>query len=504
MSLDPPAYILSLQNNIRARPISWEGAVRAKTITEADLKKIKAIDKVRKEQRKQTIEADIETYTALLLGNDEAKSIFESAAKRTDILQYMLVLTGDLIDGKHSCLHKTDRRSINKAADIQSLAQALVNHPHPYKPLVPLLKQSNNPEDPIPLLTSSVLASLLSHGITVHPKLDAEIDEALPKLYSYVAQLSNTSDANLQDIAVQEYSALLRTSKSRQQFWKQRKETLNPLMDVLRQASGGKETESTLYNGGSSTGASIRSVTESNVRVGGGVGLQLLYHVLMVLWQLSFEGALVGRGLDEDHDIVPLLTSLLRVSPKEKTTRLLLGTLANLLKTNKQALMPAAIPAKLPWVLTNLKSGRHLSDPDLLEDLEDLKKLLDDYMATQTTLSSYTEELESGHLRWSPPHKNADFWRENARTIIEDSNGELCRKLAEILSKSWDNDKQVLAIGCNDVAFLVKECPEKRQALEKMGLKARVMELMKHDDEGVRWESLRAVGEWLRYSFEGK
>ncbi|GAB7365532.1 hypothetical protein MBLNU230_g6605t1 [Neophaeotheca triangularis] len=486
MSLDPPAYILSLQNNIRARPISWEGAVRAKTITDADLKKIKAIDKVRKEQRKQTIESDIETYTALLLGNGEAKSIFESAAKRTDILQYMLVLTGDLID------------------DIPPLAQALVNHPHPYKPLLPLLKQSNNPEDPIPLLTSSVLASLLSHGITAHPKSDVEIDEALPKLYSYIAQLSNTSDSNLQDIAVQEYSALLRTSKSRQQFWKQRKDTLNPLMDVLRQASGGSDSESTLYNGGSSTGASIRSVTESNVRVGSGVGLQLLYHVLMVLWQLSFEGALVGRGLDDDHDIIPLLTGLLRVSPKEKTTRLLLGILSNLLKTNKQALMPAAIPAKLPSVLTNLKSGRHMSDPDLLEDLEDLKKLLDDYMATQTTLSSYRTELESGHLRWSPPHKNADFWRENARTIIEDSNGELCRKLAEILSKPWDNDKQVLAIGCNDVAFLVKECPEKRQALEKMGLKARVMELMKSDDEGVRWESLRAVGEWLRYSFEGK
>lgn len=99
MSLDPPTYILSLQNNIRARPISWEGAVRAKTITEADLKKIKAIDKVRKEQRKQTIESDVETYTSLLLGDTENKSIFETAAKRTDIVQYMLVLTGDLVDG---------------------------------------------------------------------------------------------------------------------------------------------------------------------------------------------------------------------------------------------------------------------------------------------------------------------------------------------------------------------------------------------------------------------
>ncbi|KAK3680467.1 H(+)-transporting V1 sector ATPase subunit H [Vermiconidia calcicola] len=481
MSLDPPGYILSLQNNIRARPISWEGAVRAKTITDADLKKIKAIDKVRKEQRKQTIEADIPTYTALLLGDGETKSIFESAAKRTDIVNYMLVLTGDLID------------------DIPQLTESLIKHPHPYKPLLPLLKQSASPEEPIPLLASSVLASLLSHALIAQPKSTPEIDEALPKLYSYIAALSKTSDSNLQDIGVQEYSALLRTTKSRHQFWQQRKETLGPLMDVLRTATGGKDSDSTLHNGGSSA-PSIRS-TESNIKIGGGVGLQLLYHVLMVIWQLSFEGKLIGKGLDEEHDIVPLYTQLLRVSPKEKTTRLLLGTLKNLLSYNKSTLMPAALPAKLPAVLTNLKT-RHHTDPDLLEDLESLTELMTEYTSSQTTFSEYASEVNSGHLRWSPPHKNGDFWRENARQIIEEDKGELCKKLAEILSKDWANDKQVLAIGCNDVAFLVKEAPEKRQQLERMGLKARVMALMQDENEGVRWESLRAVGEWLRYSFD--
>lgn len=99
MSLDPPTYILSLQNNIRARPISWEGAVRARTITDADLKRIKSIDKVRKEQRKQTIEDDLEGFTKLFLGGDDSKSIFQAAAKRQDIVQYLLVLSGDIIDG---------------------------------------------------------------------------------------------------------------------------------------------------------------------------------------------------------------------------------------------------------------------------------------------------------------------------------------------------------------------------------------------------------------------
>jgi V-type H+-transporting ATPase subunit H len=192
---------------------------------------------------------------------------------------------------------------------------------------------------------------------------------------------------------------------------------------------------------------------------------------------------------------------LLRLSPKDKTTRLLLSTLSNLLRSNERTLLPAAVLARLPALLTNIQT-RHLSDPDAVEDLKTLVDLLDDYTKTQTTFDEYAAELYSGHLRWSPPHRNPTFWRENARRILEDNKGELPRKLAEILAKGWESDKQVLAIGCNDVACLVKEVPEKRAQLEKLGLKGRVMELMQEPDESVRWESLRAVGEWLRYSFE--
>ena len=89
---------------------------------------------------------------------------------------------------------------------------------------------------------------------------------------------------------MQQYSAVLRTKKARHAFWKQREETVDPLFKILRAASGaGKDADSTLWSGASS----IRSVTD------GGVGLQLLYHVLLIIWQLSFEGELVGDGLQE-------------------------------------------------------------------------------------------------------------------------------------------------------------------------------------------------------------
>ena len=120
-----------------------------------------------------------------------------------------------------------------------------------------------------------------------------QIDNALPKLYSYISVLAKKSDNNLQDIAVQEYSALLRTTKSRQLVWEQRKDTLTPLFDILRNATGSaRDTDSVTLGGGS-----IRSIAESSI--GNNVGLQLLYHILLVIWQLSFEGKLVGKGLDE-------------------------------------------------------------------------------------------------------------------------------------------------------------------------------------------------------------
>lgn len=156
---------------------------------------------------------------------------------------------------------------------------------------------------------------------------------------------------------------------------------------------------------------------------------------------------------------------------------------------------------RLPALLQNL-SGRHLTDPDLQEDVTSLKDMLEEYTKTKTTFDEYVAEVQSGHLRWSPPHRNTVFWAENSRKIIDYENGELLKKLADIMSKPWDNDKAVLAIACNDIGNLVREVPEKRGTLEKLGLKTRVMQLMGEADENVRWESLRALGGWLKYSFE--
>ena len=392
-----------------------------------------------------------------------------------------------------------------------TLAKAVLKGSDPYQHFLPLLAHSNNAEDPIPLLTSTVLAQLMANSQDESPATT----RALPLVLSYLCGLAkNSNDAGLQDIAVTEYSSLLYARSSRQLFWKQRSETVAPLIEILRKAAGvGDESSASLWSGNGTT----RSGGFEGLS--GGVGLQLLYHVLLVLWQLSFEAEEVGDELDEyvrqdsgglrelrltlcsEYDIVLLYTQLLRLSPKEKTTRLLLSTLYNLLEANPSSLLPTAVLARLPSVLQNV-GGRHLTDPDLQEDLEKLKDMLEEYTKTKTTLDEYVAEVQSGHLRWSPPHRHQTFWAENARRILEFENGEVPRRLAEIMRKPWDNDKAVLAIACNDVGCLVREVPERRHQLEKLGLKTRIMELMQDADENVRWESLRALGGWLKYSFE--
>lgn len=105
MSLDPPTYLSSLQNNIRARPIPWDGAVRAGTISDDQLSKIRAVDKVKKDQRKQIVEGDLDGYRTLFVGGKGKPSVLEAAAKRADVVQYILVLLGDLLEG--NCLSQS-------------------------------------------------------------------------------------------------------------------------------------------------------------------------------------------------------------------------------------------------------------------------------------------------------------------------------------------------------------------------------------------------------------
>lgn len=72
--------------------------MRAGTLTDDQLARIRAVDKVKRDVRKQTVESDLDGYRILFVGGPGKKSVLESASKRQDVVQYILVLLSDLLD----------------------------------------------------------------------------------------------------------------------------------------------------------------------------------------------------------------------------------------------------------------------------------------------------------------------------------------------------------------------------------------------------------------------
>lgn len=127
MSLDKPTFLAELFANIRTRPIAWDAAARAHLVSDADVKRIKAVDKVPKERRVAIVEKDAEAYAKLVLWEDGVlqKSV---AGKRMDIVQYMLVLTGDLLQGESFFRAAASRT--NKAEFIGARCRQLCEFAH--------------------------------------------------------------------------------------------------------------------------------------------------------------------------------------------------------------------------------------------------------------------------------------------------------------------------------------------------------------------------------------
>lgn len=133
MSLDPPTYLASLQSNIRQRPIPWDGAVRAGTLTEEQYAKIRAVDKAKKpEQRKDVVEGDVDGYRLLFVGGSGKPSVLETASKHANVVQYILVLLADLLDGmlRYLCLAGRDSsRSFHHLMDFCCCLCTFTNSP---------------------------------------------------------------------------------------------------------------------------------------------------------------------------------------------------------------------------------------------------------------------------------------------------------------------------------------------------------------------------------------
>lgn len=77
-----------------------------------------------------------------------------------------------------------------------------------------------------------------------------------------------------------------------------------------------------------------------------------------------------------------------------------------------------------------------------------------------SSFDEYATELKSGRLEWSPVHRSAQFWRENAGRLNE-KNYELLRILNHLLQNS--HDPLVLAVAAFDIGEYVRHYPRGKQ-----------------------------------------
>lgn len=78
----------------------------------------------------------------------------------------------------------------------------------------------------------------------------------------------------------------------------------------------------------------------------------------------------------------------------------------------------------------------------------------------RSSFDEYATEVKSGRLEWSPVHRSAQFWRENASRLNE-KNYELLRILVHLLETS--RDPLVLSVASYDIGEYVRHYPRGKQ-----------------------------------------
>ncbi|XP_072945129.1 V-type proton ATPase subunit H isoform X2 [Epargyreus clarus] len=231
------------------------------------------------------------------------------------------------------------------------------------------------------------------------------------------------------------------------------------------------------------------------------VNFQVQYQLVFCLWVLTFNPLLAEKM--NKFNAIPILADILSDSVKEKVTRIVLAVFRNLIEKPEDHQVAkehciAMVQCKVLKQLSILEQKRS-DDEDIMNDVDFLNERLQASVQDLSSFDQYATEVKSGRLEWSPVHKSAKFWRENAARLNERGQ-ELLRTLVHLLEKS--RDPVVLAVACYDVGEYVRHYPRGKQTIEQLGGKQRVMYLLSHEDPNVRYEALLAVQKLMVHNWE--
>ncbi|KAL5236419.1 hypothetical protein ACI65C_003829 [Semiaphis heraclei] len=259
----------------------------------------------------------------------------------------------------------------------------------------------------------------------------------------------------------------------------------------------------------------------------GRVNFQIQYQLIFCVWVMTFNPRLAERMNKLDFykkkklnnlitvvdlpvffllyrfNVIPILADILSDSVKEKVTRIILAVFRNLIEkpedntTSKEHCI-AMVQSKVLKQLSIFEQ-RKFDDEDIVEDIQFLNERLQASVQDLSSFDEYATEVKSGRLEWSPVHRSAQFWRENASRLNE-RNYELLRILVHLLETS--RDPLVLSVASFDVGEYVRHYPRGKHIIEQLGGKQLVMQLLSHDDANVRYEALLAVQKLMVHNWE--
>jgi len=419
----------------RIREIPWEGYHRASLISAADLALLQATDNQPKAKQEQIWERDTEQYVSLYLN-------MLSQLTRVDCLQATLVYLSDMID------------------DHEDRITLFLNHPvNPYDVLKAHLDSADSY---IQIKTLSLLSVFLEFHATPPPDVLSTIG---PK----IARLTNSEDSNEQELGIELFEHVLRQPLARQAVWS------------AEEPGAARNQEAAQPNVISSLVGMMKSASRMSA--------QMQYQLAFCFWLLTFDVEIASQ-FNKRFAVIPLLTELARSAVKEKVIRILVAIFRNLAEKAPDANLGSMLVAGNLLPLIQSFSSRKWSDDELKDDIDWLREQLEEAKRKMTTYDEYLTELDSGLLRWSPPHTSEEFWSQNADKLNEKNHQQL-KKVIELLSNA--SDPVVLAVAANDLSQYVKHSDIGKRSAERLGAKPLVMKLMTHQDSDVKYWALVTV-----------
>ncbi|KDE02395.1 V-type H+-transporting ATPase 54 kDa subunit [Microbotryum lychnidis-dioicae p1A1 Lamole] len=427
-------YLSDRSLKIRSKAIPWEGYQRAGLLSQDDVALIQRVAGG-KAQAESVLQAESDTYADLYVR-------LLSKLSRNDTLQYILVLVADFLNDKD------DRIPL------------FLSQNDPYSPL---LKHLDSQDDFVRSKSAAVISTVI--GGDPNPP-DAVVTKVLAALS---ALIRNQADPEAQDVGVQCLGSALRIEKIRTAAWQ-------------ADSKDGAESSKAIKG--------LVQLLKTNPSA------QMQYQLGFCFWLLTFDTP-IAEKINARRNIIPLLADLARQALKEKVIRIVVAALRNLVTKAPTENLPAMLVAKLlPFVKT--LASRKWSDDEIKEDVEFLVEELTKSFEGLTTFDEYKSEVQSGQLSWTPPHKNDDFWRDNAAKL-NDKERELLKALVNVLATA--QEPLVLAVAANDIAQYVKFCDTGKKSLDSLGAKGRVMELMNHADPDVKYYGLLATQRLISHAW---